>query len=164
MIPRTSSGTVDGLYDPRFEHDSCGVGFLARLDGVARHEIVQLALQTLINLEHRGAVGGDTSTGDGAGLMLQIPDELFRSEITTFDLPEPGRYAVGMAFLPKDSAASDRCRRIVEDVVEEEGAQLLGWRRVPTEDGHLGDLAKSSQPDVQQFFLAAGREKARKYG
>jgi len=163
MIPRTSSGTVDGLYDPRFEHDSCGVGFLARLDGVARHEIVQLALQTLINLEHRGAVGGDTSTGDGAGLMLQIPDELFRSEITTFDLPEPGHYAVGMAFLPQHAAAADQCRRIVEKVAEEEGAQVLGWRRVPTQDGHLGDLAKSSQPGVQQFFLATGRVALRQF-
>ncbi|NLP10619.1 glutamate synthase large subunit [bacterium] len=163
MIPHTSSVTVEGLYDPRFEHDSCGVGFLARLDGVARHEIVQLALQTLINLEHRGAVGGDTSTGDGAGLMLQIPDELFRSEITEFDLPEAGRYAVGMTFLPKDPAAADRCRRIVEEVVEEEGAQLLGWRSVPTQDGHLGDLAKSSQPVVQQFFLAAGRVALRQF-
>jgi len=147
----------DGLYDPIFEHDSCGTGFIARLDGAARHDTVSLALQTLIHLEHRGAVGGDTSTGDGAGIMLQIPDALFRGDGLDFILPEPGFYGAGMAFLPAAPALAGRCAAAVETVIEEEGCEMLGWRAVPTSDSQLGELARASQPVVRQFFVAPGR-------
>ena len=163
MTQQKALSTQHGLYDPRFEHDSCGVGFIARLDGVAQHEIVRLALQTLINLEHRGAMGGDTSTGDGAGLMLQIPDELYRSDGLDFILPEPGHYAVAMVFLPREQLMAERCRHAIEIIVEREGCQMLGWRKVATCSHHLGDLAQTSQPDIQQFFVAAGRVAPRQF-
>ncbi len=147
----------DGLYDPRFEHDSCGVGFLARLDAMPQHEIVRHALQTLINLEHRGAVGGDTATGDGAGVMLHIPDELFRSEHLGFHLPEAGQYAVGMVFLPNKKSVADRCVKMFERIVEEEACEVLGWRAVAVQDGPLGELAKSTQPVIRQIFIGRGR-------
>jgi glutamate synthase (NADPH/NADH) large chain/glutamate synthase (ferredoxin) len=146
----------EGLYDPRFEHDSCGTGFIARLDGAVRHDIIVTALQTLIDLEHRGAVGGDTSTGDGAGIMLQIPDALLRSEVA-FSLPEAGGYGVGMAFLPSGEALAGRCTAAVERIVEEEGCEMLGWRKVPTSDRLLGELARSAQPAVRQFIISPGR-------
>ena len=156
MKSKKASSKV-GLYDPRFEHDSCGVGFMARLDGQAQHEIVRHALQTLINLEHRGAIGGDAGTGDGAGLMLQIPDELFRSDKLDFILPEAGRYAVAMVFLPNRKALAEQCTAVIEKIVEQEACEVLGWRKVVTSDSHLGDLAKSSQPQVRQLFVAPGR-------
>ncbi len=157
MKCRKASFLTEGLYDPRFEHDSCGVGFIARLDGQAQHEIVRHALQTLINLEHRGAVGGDAGTGDGAGLMLKIPDELFRSDGLDFSLPEPGLYAVAMVFLPNRKALAEQCSAIIEKIVEQENCEVLGWRRVVTADSHLGDLARSTQPLVRQLFVAPGR-------
>ena len=145
-----------GLYDPAFDHDSCGVGFIARLDGTANHEIVTRAIEILVNLEHRGAVGGDKATGDGAGLLLQIPDLFFRSNLD-FDLPLAGAYAVAMVFTPSDPDQSDRCCKAFERVVQDEGGEVLGWRTPPTSDGHLGDLAKSTEPKVRQLFIAPAK-------
>ncbi len=146
-----------GLYDPSFEHDSCGVGFIAKLDGIAQHSIVTNAIQVLINLEHRGAVGGDKSTGDGAGLSLQIPDRFFRHECGEINLPDSGLYAVAMVFLPTEERLADRCVKTFERIVEEEGCEVLGWRDVPVDDRHLGSLAKSTEPAIRQLFIGMGK-------
>ena len=141
-----------GLYDPAAEHDSCGVGFVARLDAQPHHHVVQDAVQILVNLEHRGAVGADKATGDGAGLLLQIPDAFFRQALGK-PLPEAGAYAVGMIFLPADAAPAARCVAAVEAAARSEGAEVLAWRNVPTSGSHLGELARSTQPVVRQVFL-----------
>ena len=147
-----------GLYDAGFEHDACGVGFIARLDARPNHKIVTDGVKILINLEHRGAIGGDKSTGDGAGLLFSLPDEFFRSIQTSlgFDVPKRGDYAVGMIFLPTDSALRIDCKSACENIAVQEGAKVLGWRTVPTENGHLGALARSTQPVIEQLFLSRG--------
>ena len=145
-----------GLYSPEFEHDACGVGFVARLDAEPQHEVVEAAVRVLINLEHRGAVGGDKATGDGAGLLLQVPDAFLRAECAQsgFELPGPGEYAVGMLFLPQDARAAERCAVALERVVEAAGCRGLGWRYVPTHGRHLGELARNSEPVVRQIFVS----------
>ncbi len=152
---RNASGRLGsyGLYEPSFEHDSCGVGFIAHLDGEPRHAVVADGIQVLKNLQHRGAVGGDSLTGDGAGIMIQIPDAFLRRQIKGFTLPEAGRYAAGMLFLPSDEHAAAVCRKITEDVIAAGEFTLLGWRTVPTDDSTLGHLALSTQPTVEQLFL-----------
>ncbi len=150
-----------GLYDPAFDHDSCGIGFIVRIDGVPSHAIVQNGIQILMNLEHRGAVGGDKTTGDGTGIMFQIPDRFFRKTCPEIHLPNPGDYAVGMVFLPSDSKLAKECITIFDDTVEEEGCKILGWREVPVENCHLGRLAHSTEPYIQQVFIQPkGIEKA----
>jgi len=155
---RKADGTLTpyGLYDPANEHDSCGVGFVAQLDGQPRHSVVQDALRVLINLEHRGAVGGDKSTGDGAGLLLQMPDLFFRQvcEDRRLTLPTPGDYAVAMVFLPTDSALAERATKTFEKAVQEEGCEVLGWRMVPTASAGLGEFSRSTQPEIRQLFVA----------
>ncbi len=146
-----------GLYDPAFEHDSCGVGFLSRLDGKANHAVVWEALQILIHLEHRGAIGGDKSTGDGAGVMVPLPDAFFRECCPKFRLPAPGKYASGTVFLPTDKKLAGRCQRVFEKLAEQEGLEVLGWREVPINNGMLGSLAKSTEPHIRQIFLLPGK-------
>ena len=145
-----------GLYDPAFEHDSCGVGFVARLDAEARYSVVEDAIQVLMNLEHRGAVGGDKATGDGAGIMLQIPDDLLRAECSKegIALPEPQAYAVGMVFLPRADRDAGRCEAAVDETVRTEGLEVLGWRRVPIEPDVVGEFARSRQPRIRQCLVA----------
>ena len=144
-----------GLYDPRFEHDSCGVGFIARLDAIPNHSIVSDGIQILINLEHRGAVGGDKGTGDGAGLLLQIPDHFFRTcKELDFSLPTLNDYAVGMIFNPKNKQSQDRCKKVFHKIAEKEGCRVLGWRDVPINESVIGDLARSTLPEICQVFLS----------
>ncbi len=147
-----------GLYDPAFEHDSCGVGFLARLDGDPRHSLVEAAVQVLVNLEHRGAVGGDMVTSDGAGLLLQMPHLFLRGECGQrgMNLPDPGDYAVGMVFLPRDAKLARRCADVLERIARQDGCHVLGWREVPTDPGPLGEFARRTQPDIRQLLLARG--------
>ncbi|MFC1806274.1 glutamate synthase large subunit, partial [Planctomycetota bacterium] len=147
-----------GLYDPAFEHDSCGVGFVARLDGVPRHDVVADSVQILVNLEHRGAIGGDKATGDGAGLLLQMPDAFLRNELGAegIELPEVGDYAVGMVFLPTALTLRDRCIAALDHAAEEEGCEVLGWRQVPIDTSPLGEFAGGHLPDIRQFILARG--------
>ncbi|MBN1996330.1 glutamate synthase large subunit [candidate division KSB1 bacterium] len=146
-----------GLYDPKNEHDSCGVGFIARLDAEPEHKIVKNAMQILINLEHRGAIGGDKSTGDGAGLMLQIPHDFFKSECRHIDgLGIPDRYGVGMVFLPSRSELANRCKKVIESIAALEGCRVLGWRPVPVDNSCLGGLAFSTEPLIEQFFVHYG--------
>jgi len=148
-----------GLYDPANEHDSCGVGFLARLDAEATHGIVADAVQILVNLEHRGAIGGDKATGDGAGLLLQIPDGLLRAEwpAASPKLPHRGDYAVGMVFLPTNPVLTDRAVDTLERIALDEGCEVLGWRRVPVDTSPLGEFARETRPEIRQLFLGRGR-------
>jgi glutamate synthase domain-containing protein 2/glutamate synthase domain-containing protein 1/glutamate synthase domain-containing protein 3 len=148
-----------GLYDPKNEHDSCGVGFVARIDGVSQHIVVQKGIQILVNLEHRGALGGDKSTGDGAGILLEIPDTFLRQVCpgTGLYLPPRGEYAAGMVFLPMDEALADRCSEAMERAAASEGCPVLGWREVPVDPSVLGDLAGSTRPRIRQVFLSRGK-------
>src|SRR5882724_6653012 len=148
-----------GLYDPRFEHDSCGVGFVVDIKGRRSRRIVEQAIQVLLNLEHRGACGSETNTGDGAGILLQIPHVFFTRECERrkFRLPRAGAYGVGMVFFPKDPGSRRECERLFEKVVKEEGQRVLGWRTVPTDDSRIGPTARASRPVIRQIFIA--REK-----
>jgi glutamate synthase domain-containing protein 2/glutamate synthase domain-containing protein 1/glutamate synthase domain-containing protein 3 len=145
---------AQGLYDPANEHDSCGVGFIASIKGTPSHSIVRDSVEILKNLLHRGAVGGDLTTGDGAGILIQVPDKFFRTEADRlgFELPVRGSYGVGMVFMPR-SAARKSCIAVVEKVVRDEGLMCLGWREVPTDDRGLGEVARRDQPHVMQVFI-----------
>ncbi|MDP4178876.1 MAG: glutamate synthase subunit alpha, partial [Bacillota bacterium] len=149
-----------GLYDPSFEKDSCGVGFVANIKGEKTHDIVKKGLQVLQNLNHRGAVGSDPKTGDGAGVLVQIPDEFFRMyfEKSNIELPKAGEYAVGMVFLPKEPALRLQCEGIIERVIEEEGQKVLAWRDVPTDNRGIGETAKGTEPTIRQVFVAANNK------
>ncbi len=145
-----------GLYDPAFEHDACGVGFLARLDSQALHSVVEDSIEVLVNLEHRGAVGGDKATGDGAGLLLRLPDAFLRKVAPGGHLPEHGDYAVAMVFLPRQPGLAERCMGLLERSARNEGMEVLGWRAVPTSSDHLGELARAAEPVIRQLFLGRG--------
>ncbi len=147
-----------GLYDPRFEHDACGVGFVVNIKGEKSHEIVEQALSVLQNLDHRGACGCEENTGDGAGMLLQIPHTFFQHacEGLGFKLPDPGEYGVGMVFLPGDRKQRPQFEKIVKEIIVSEGQKLLGWRKVPTDNLYLGETAKSSEPFVRQVFIGRG--------
>ncbi len=142
-----------GLYDPRNEHDACGVGFVADIKGRRSQQIVKNALEVLLNLEHRGASGCDANSGDGAGILIQTPHEFFKKHCL-FELPAVGQYAAGMVFLPVDESPRKQCEAILEQIVAEEGQQVLGWRDVPTDDSRLGPTARDSKPIVRQIFIA----------
>ena len=142
-----------GLYNPAFEHDSCGVAMVADIHGRRSRDIVEKAITALLNLEHRGAQGAEPNTGDGAGILLQVPDEFFRA-VVDFDLPEPGSYATGIAFLPQSSKDAATACEAVGKIAEAEGLQVLGWRDVPTDDSSLGALARDAMPTFRQVFLA----------
>jgi glutamate synthase (NADPH) large chain len=152
---RSNSGRpAAGLYDPAYEHDACGVAFVADLAGRRDHGIVQKALTALRNLEHRGARGGEPDTGDGAGILIQVPDGFFR-QVVDFELPQPGRYAVGTAFLPDDDVAEAAVMAAVEDLAVQEGMRVLGWRQLPVQPEGVGPTARSAMPRFQQLFLAS---------
>ena len=142
-----------GLYDSQNEHDSCGVGFVARIDGVPSHEVVLDGIQVLINLEHRGAVGGDKITGDGAGLLFQMPDEFFKKHAKGLKLPQLGDYAVGMVFLPTKKNLAEKCKEAFVAIAQQEGVNVLGWRDVPVDNSHLGALSLNTEPKVMQLFV-----------
>jgi glutamate synthase domain-containing protein 2/glutamate synthase domain-containing protein 1/glutamate synthase domain-containing protein 3 len=143
-----------GLYDPRFEHDACGVGMVARLDNCPTHEVVEQALRALENLEHRGASGADPTTGDGAGILMQMPDALLRA-VVDFDLPPPGGYGVLMCFLPLAVPERERLQGLLERTVRAEGQRVLGWREVPCDVAHVGRTAGACRPAVWQLFVGA---------
>ena len=142
-----------GMYDPRYEHDACGVGFVATLTGEASHDLVEKALTVLRNLEHRGATGSDPDTGDGAGILVQIPDAFLRENVP-FALPDPGSYAVGIAFLPSEEDASSAAVSQIETIASEEGLRVLGWREVPVAPQLLGTGARATMPAFRQIFVA----------
>ena len=144
-----------GLYDPRNEHDACGVGFVVDIKGRKSHRIVEQGLQILERLTHRGAVGADPLAGDGAGVLIQIPDELFRAAVG-FDLPPVGHYGVGMVFLPKSEPDRLAMQTIIERFVEQQGQEVLGWRPVPVDNSGLGESVLPTEPCIHQIFVGRG--------
>ncbi len=144
-----------GLYDPVNEHDACGIALVAKLWGEASHVVVEKGLAALENLEHRGAEGADPNTGDGAGILIQIPDGFFRAVLAGVDLPPPGRYAVGVCFLPADVERRAELERLIEDTVTAEGQHVIYWRDVPVDDRHVGETARLSAPVIRQVVVEA---------
>jgi glutamate synthase (NADPH/NADH) large chain len=149
---------AQGLYSPHQEHDGCGVGFVANIEGHKSHEIVQKGIQILINLTHRGACGCDPETGDGAGILIQVPHVFFQNECARlgFTLPAPGEYGVGMVFLPVDPQERILCEGMLEKIAREEGLTLLGWRNTPINGNMIGRLARATQPYIEQIFIRSG--------
>ncbi|HEY7333537.1 MAG TPA: glutamate synthase large subunit [Bryobacteraceae bacterium] len=154
----SSPPSAQGLYHPRNEHDACGMGFIVNLNGDRSHEIVRKGIEILINLTHRGACGCDPETGDGAGVLIQIPHEFFSRECAKlgFSLPEPGLYGVGMMFLPVEPKQRLICEGIVERIVQEEGMTVLGWRDTPVRGDAIGRQARATQPYIEQLFVRRG--------
>src|ERR1039458_3087946 len=150
---------AQGLYDPRGEHDAFGIGFVANIKGQKSHDIIVKGIQVLINLTHRGACGCDPETGDGAGVLIQIPHKFFTRECAKlgFTLPPAGEYGVGMVFLPVEPPARRRTEGIIERIVAEEGLSVRGWRDTPIEGSAIGRVARNSQPYIQQIFVARGK-------
>ena len=149
-----------GLYDPRFEHDSCGVGFVVDIEGRRTNRIVRQALEVVVNLRHRGAKGSEANTGDGAGILLQVPHEFFGQEFsrTGLELPEPGSYGVGMIALPPQDAEAQKIQALVEDAVYRTGQKLLCWRDVPTNNSPIGATARAAEPRMRQVFIGRGED------
>ena len=149
-----------GLYEPAHEHDACGVGFVVDMKGRRTHAIVEQALTILKNLQHRGACGCEVNTGDGAGILIQIPHDFLRRECDRLGiaLPEPGDYGCGLVFLPRNAAESRHCQDFFEAVIREEGQRLIGWRDVPVDDTSLGPTARACEPTFKQVFIARGAD------
>ena len=147
-----------GLYDPRHEHDACGLGFIAHIKDRKSHQIVTQGLQILENLTHRGATGADPLHGDGAGILIQMPHRFLVRECARIgiELPDPGEYGVGMIFLPRDPGARAACEHEITRAVLAEGQELLGWRDVPVYDRGLGAAVKASEPVIRQVFVGRG--------
>ena len=159
MPPRQRPTEPVGLYDPGYEHDACGVAFVARLSGEPSHETVQRAITALENLEHRGAAGADPNTGDGAGMLLQLPDELLRGLIGA-DLPPAGQYGVAVCFLPQEEERRHELERLLAETVEAEGQRVVTWRDIPVEKDYVGITANWFAPYIKQLVVAASPELA----
>ena len=154
MLERyTTNPGAQGLYDPRHEKDACGVAFVATLTGQASRDVVQQALTALVNLEHRGASGSEPDSGDGAGILLQVPDAFLR-RVSGIELPEAGRYATGIGFLPTELGERAEMMRAIGQIAQEEGVQILGWREVPTDPSLVGATARACMPAFWQLFVA----------
>ncbi len=151
----TTRPRKQGLYDPRYEHDACGVGFVVNIKGEQSHKIVEQALTVLENLDHRGACGCEENTGDGAGILMQVPHAFFQRACDGlgFALPKLGHYGVGMLFLPPEREQRLQCERMLADIVRSEGQEVIGWRKVPTDNLYLGETSKSCEPFVRQIFI-----------
>ena len=154
MQHRFAPPGATGLYDPANEHDACGIALVAKLWGEASHAVVEKALDALENLEHRGAEGADPNTGDGAGILLQIPDAFIRS-VAGVELPAPGRYGVGVCYLPSDPERRLVLERLIEETIEAEGQRAIWWRDVPIDERHVGDTARLSAPVIRQVLVEA---------
>jgi glutamate synthase (NADPH/NADH) large chain len=152
-VPFSALPDAEGLYDPRFEHDACGVAFVVDVTGAKSHDIVATALGALCNLDHRGASGAEVNTGDGAGILIQVPDAFLR-EVTPFALPPAGAYGVGNVFLPADECAAEKARSIVEDIAGEQQLRVIGWRNVPIDDSMIGPTARGVMPSFWQCFVS----------
>ena len=157
LNPKNGLPPAQGLYHPAHEHDACGIGFVASIPGHKSHDIIRKGIQVLLNLAHRGACGCDPETGDGAGVLIQIPHTFFVRECEKlgFSLPEPGTYGVGMTFLPVEKHPRLQCEGILERIVREEGLTLLGWRDTPVYASAIGRVARASQPYIQQIFVGS---------
>ncbi|MCD4699964.1 MAG: hypothetical protein K8R91_05265 [Phycisphaerae bacterium] len=151
----SKSQTNRFLYEARREHDACGIGAVVNIDGARSHRILELGNQIVLNLQHRGASGSDETTGDGSGILFQIPHEFFAEEVGKLGvtLPERGRYGVAMVFGPKDSDLRGKCEELLEQAVAYYGLKVLGWRDVPGEATCLGELARAAEPSIRQMFI-----------
>ncbi|MED0769828.1 glutamate synthase subunit alpha, partial [Bacillus atrophaeus] len=149
---------AQGLYRPEFEHDACGIGLYAHLKGHPTHDIVKQGLKMLCQLDHRGGQGSDPDTGDGAGLMVQIPDAFFKKECGEMELPEKGHYGVGMVFFSNKAEERKKIEKQINQYIEKEGQTVLGWRTVPVNVGKIGTVAQNTCPFVRQVFIGAGSE------
>ena len=158
--PAAREPRAEGLYDPRLDHDSCGVGFVAHMKNEKSHDIVAKGIEIVNNLEHRGAVGADPRAGDGAGMLLQIPHDLLSQECAKlgFELPEPGHYGVGQMFLPQDAGIRAHCEEVAEQAIASEGLAVLGWRDVPVDNSCLPDSVIETEPFQRQVFIARGAD------
>ena len=160
-MPAASACPPQGLYHPQNEHDACGVGFVAHIKGKKSHAIIQQGLKILENLDHRGAVGADKLMGDGAGILIQIPDTLYRDEFSQqgIVLPPPGEYGVAMVFLPKETASRLACEQELERSVRAEGQVVLGWRNVPVDvDMPMSPAVRDCEPVIRQLFIGRGAD------
>ncbi len=144
-----------GMYDPSFEHDSCGIGFVANIAGKKSHGIIERGLEVLERMTHRGAEGADNKTGDGSGIMIQIPHTFYREIVP--GLPAAGEYGTGIVFFPRDKSAMDLCKNIFEKIFESEGLRVIDWRDVPVDNSVIGEIAKDSEPFSQQVFVVPGK-------
>jgi glutamate synthase (NADPH/NADH) large chain len=152
---------AQGLYDPTNEHDACGVGFIAHIKGQKSHSIVEQGLKILHNLDHRGAVGADPLMGDGAGILIQVPDQFYREEMAKqgVALPPPGEYGVGMVFLPKENASRIACEQEIERAVHAEAQVVLGWRDVPVNrEMPMSPTVRDKEPVIRQIFIGRGQD------
>jgi len=154
----TNGPRKQGLYDPAREHDACGVGFIADMKGNKTYRLIEQALEILVNLTHRGAVGADPLVGDGAGILTQIPHDLLSEEAKKlgFELPEPGHYAVGVLFMPQDDALRRHCEEVIEQAIASEGQRLIGWRTVPVDNAGLSKVVTATEPVHRQVFIGRG--------
>lgn len=165
MSERIGFPAKQGLYDPTLEKDNCGVGFIAHIKGEKSHDIVEKGLEILINITHRGATGCDPNTGDGAGILTQIPHEFLDKKCKEigFDLPDAGDYAVGMVFLPRESDQFLECEGIFERILKKENQELLGWRDVSVDHNAIGEIAKGTEPLIKQIFIARGQQSPQEF-
>ncbi len=147
----------EGLYDPEYEHDSCGIGFVASIKGKKSYDIVKRGLEVLERMTHRGAEGADNKTGDGSGIMLQIPHAFYSEEVP--GLPLSGEYGTGLVFLPDDEQSASACSELFEEVITEEGLSVIDWREMPVDNSDIGDIAKKSEPRIKQIFIGPGSDK-----
>ncbi len=145
-----------GLYDPANEHDNCGIGFVANIKGVKTHDIVQRGLEVLVNMTHRGAESSDNKSGDGAGILMQVPHELCAT--FGFNLPAPGQYATGLIFLPKNEKEAVACLDILNKNLIAEGLDVIGYRDVPVDSNVIGEIAKRTEPGIRQIFVTGNYE------
>src|ERR1700691_3708159 len=152
---RSSPPGAIRLYDPANAPGACGIALVAKLRGEASHAVVEKALDALENLEHRGAEGADPNTGDGAGILLQIPDAFLRAAVAGVELPTPGRYGVGVCYLPTDSDRRIALEQLIEETIEAEGQRAIFWRDVPVDDRYVGDTARLSSPVIRQVLIEA---------
>ena len=155
MTIRRGMPPAQGLYDPSNEHDNCGVGFIANIKGQKSHSIIKQGIEILCNLTHRGAVGADPLDGDGAGLMIQMPDDFYR-QVCDFTLPAAGEYGAGIVFLPRDNSACQSCIEVLNRELDRVGCEVLGWRRIKTDSSGIGRNARSAEPQVLQVFVGRG--------
>src|SRR5690606_16690307 len=158
---RGTAPEAQGLYSPHNEHDACGVGFVAHIKGRKSHAIIQQGLKILENLDHRGAVGADELMGDGAGILIQIPDALYRADMASqgIDLPPPDEYGVAMVFLPKETGSRLACQQELERAVRDEGQVVLGWRDVPIDsDMPMSPTVRACEPVIRQLFIGRGAD------
>ena len=162
MTAQIGMPPAQGLYDPANEHDNCGVGFIANIKGRKSHCIVKRGIEILCNLTHRGAVGADPLDGDGAGLMIQMPDTYYR-EVCDFKLPETGEFGAGIVFLPQDGANREACIAALDRELTGVGCKVLGWREIKTDSSGIGRNARSVEPWVMQIFVGRGAVEIHKF-